>query len=81
MHPPERADGTLIAAEAARYLAAVEAFRREGHEPHWDAEGEPQLGMTSAVSVRASGGGVSQQKEKTMLTLPDERQEPRSTSF
>jgi hypothetical protein len=39
MQPPETADGTLIAAEAARYLSAVEVFRREGHEPCWEAEG------------------------------------------
>lgn len=29
----------MLAAEAARYLAAVEAFRREGQEPRWEAEG------------------------------------------
>jgi len=39
MQPPETADGALLAAEAGRYLAAVEAFRREGYEPHWEAEG------------------------------------------
>jgi len=39
MQPPEPADVTLLAVEAARYLAAVEVFRREGHEPHWQAEG------------------------------------------
>jgi hypothetical protein len=39
MQPPETTAGTLIAAEAARYLAAVEVFRHEGHEPHWEAEG------------------------------------------
>lgn len=39
MQSPETADGTLIAVEAARYLAVVEVFRREGREPHWEAEG------------------------------------------
>ena len=28
----------LIAFEAARYLAAVDAFRAEGEEPRWDSE-------------------------------------------
>lgn len=39
MQPAESADGTVIVGEAALYLAAVEAFRSEGHEPHWEAEG------------------------------------------
>jgi len=39
MQPPETADGALLAAEAGRYLAAIEAFRREGCEPHWETEG------------------------------------------
>jgi hypothetical protein len=52
MPPPETADGTVLAAEAVRYLAAVEAFRSEGSEPRWEAEGEPQLGAP-AVPFRA----------------------------
>jgi hypothetical protein len=28
----------LLALEAQRYLAVVEAFRREGREPHWRPE-------------------------------------------
>jgi hypothetical protein len=39
MHPLEAADGVALAAEAARYLTAVDAFRREGCEPRWEAEG------------------------------------------
>lgn len=52
MHPPETADAAMLALEAARYLAAVEAFRQEGCEPHWEAEGirRPQP-RTSAARV------------------------------
>jgi hypothetical protein len=57
MQPPETADGTVLAAEAARYLAAVEAFRNEGYEPRWEAEGnrssEQQLSR-SAPRVAAN---------------------------
>ena len=31
-----------LAAEAQRYLAVVEVFRAEGHEPHWRPERESQ---------------------------------------
>jgi hypothetical protein len=32
---------TKLMAEVRRYLAAVEAFRAEGHEPQWLPEREP----------------------------------------
>jgi hypothetical protein len=41
MDSPENA-GTTLALEAQRYLAAVDAFRAEGCEPHWRPE--PQNG-------------------------------------
>ena len=31
----EIVDGEELMREIARYLAAVETFRREGHEPRW----------------------------------------------
>ncbi len=31
----EPVDGEELMREIARYLAAVEIFRREGHEPRW----------------------------------------------
>jgi hypothetical protein len=33
--------------EIRRYLAAVDAFRREGHEPRWQAESNGN-GLTAA---------------------------------
>jgi hypothetical protein len=59
MQPPETADVTLIAAEAARYLSAVEVFRREGHEPCWEVDGHrlpvsPQRTRSAARVVPTS---------------------------
>jgi hypothetical protein len=38
---PTRIDMHQLLHEARRYLAAVDAFRAEGHEPSWRAECEP----------------------------------------
>jgi hypothetical protein len=38
---PTRIDVQLLLCEARRYLAAVDAFREEGREPTWHAEGDP----------------------------------------
>jgi hypothetical protein len=35
---PRRPDAGLLLKEIERYLAVVEAFRREGREPRWQAE-------------------------------------------
>ena len=51
MQPPETADGTLLAAEAGRYLAVVEAFRGEGNEPQWEAEGTRSAQHAASPSV------------------------------
>jgi hypothetical protein len=61
MQPPETADGTALADEAARYLTAVEAFRLEGYEPHWRAEGNrssepPLVRFASRVGANSSEG-------------------------
>jgi hypothetical protein len=61
MQPPETADGTVLAAEAARYLAAVDAFRSERYEPRWEAEGNrssvQQLSRSAArVAANPSEG-------------------------
>jgi hypothetical protein len=38
---PTRIDMHQLLHEARRYLAAVDTFRAEGHEPSWRAECEP----------------------------------------
>ena len=43
--------GGTLAEEAARYLAVVDIFRREGCEPRWRAESEPE----NAVALAAPG--------------------------
>lgn len=41
--PITRADVETLLAEIRRYLAAIETFRREGHEPRWAPEQPARL--------------------------------------
>jgi hypothetical protein len=40
---PSRQDVQILLTEARRYLAAVDAFRAESCEPHWQPEREPAV--------------------------------------
>jgi hypothetical protein len=64
MQPAESADGIVLAVEAARYLAAVEAFRREGHEPHWAAEGDRSPESLPAPSAPRLAALFSERRER-----------------
>jgi hypothetical protein len=50
----EDLDWCLLMREVGRYLAAVDAFRAEGREPHWRPERVPEVLPVAASALHAS---------------------------
>jgi hypothetical protein len=48
----DRGIADVLALEAQRYLAVVEAFRREGCEPHWRPEPPARFTRTREANAR-----------------------------